>query len=66
MNNKQATKVSVRHLIAGDVLATGESIVSSYAGVRTRKGYRTVVAERPNGSRWVKEWNASTTLTVLR
>jgi len=60
-------KTTVRHLSAGDVLAgSGFTVTHTpYTSVRGRKGYLWVEGYYPNGTTRVREWNASTTVSVV-
>jgi hypothetical protein len=61
-------RTSVRHLTSGDVLAgSGFTLTHTpYPSVRGRKGYLWVEGFYPNGAVKCREWNASTTVSVVR
>lgn len=63
----QASKqrVTARHLMAGDELGTGETVVAVIRGVRTPSG-KVEVTLAKNGIRRSALWGASTTITVSR
>lgn len=58
-------KIAVRHLLSGDRLSTGETIVAVSCGVRTPPGKVEVTLER-DGRRRTSLWGASTTINVQR
>jgi hypothetical protein len=63
----QASKqrVTARHLMSGDQLGTGETVVAASRGVRTPPGKVEVTLSK-NGIRRSALWGASTTITVSR
>jgi hypothetical protein len=63
----QASKqrVPARHLLTGDRLCTGETIVAACRGARTPSGKVEVTLEK-GGHRRVALWGASTTINVTR
>lgn len=58
-------KISVRHLLAGDLLCTGETVAGVSRGARTPAGKVEVTLER-DGQRRAALWGASTTISVVR
>jgi hypothetical protein len=61
--NKQ--KVPARHLLNGDRLSSGETIVAVSRGSRTPPGKVEVTLEK-DGRRRTPLWGASTTINILR
>jgi hypothetical protein len=57
--------VPVRHLRAGDIIGTGETILNVWADSTTMKGKRKVHLETADGS-VVRQWNAGTVMRVRR
>jgi hypothetical protein len=58
-------KISVRDLLAGDQLCTGETIAAVSRGARTPSGKVEVTLEK-GGRRRSALWGASTTISVVR
>jgi hypothetical protein len=58
-------KVPARHLMLGDRLCTGETVVAVSRGARTPSGKVEVTLER-DGNRRTPLWGASTTINVQR
>jgi hypothetical protein len=58
-------KVSVRHLLAGDLLCTGETVATVSRGAHTPSGKVEVTLEK-GGARRSALWGASTTINVVR
>ena len=58
-------KVAARHLLPGDLVGSGETIVSISAGVRTPRGKVEVTLEK-DGRRRTSLWGAGTTISVSR
>jgi hypothetical protein len=60
-------KVQVRFLKTGDVIGTGEEVISVAVGARTPAGKREVTLFDPrNSSARVKVWNASTVISGVK
>jgi hypothetical protein len=58
-------RISVRHLLADDLLCTGETVVAVSRGARTPSGKVEVTLEK-GGARRSALWGASTTISVVR
>lgn len=61
----QRAKVPARHLMAGDVVGSGETVAWTGIGVRTPRGKVEVQLEK-DGRRRIAIWNASTLISVQR
>jgi hypothetical protein len=58
-------KVPARHLLAGDQLCTGETVVAVNRGARTPAGKVEITLEK-DGRRRTPLWGASTTINIVR
>ena len=63
--NSITVKVPARHLRHGDVISSGETVLSVSVGVRTPRGKVNVILQKDNRQRSAV-WNASTTIGVRR
>lgn len=61
----QSLKISARHLMSGDLVGSGETIVSVSAGVRTPRGKVEVTLEK-GGRRRTSLWGAPTFVNISR
>jgi hypothetical protein len=61
----ESVRVAARHLIPGDLIGSGERILSVSAGIRTRRGKLEVTLEK-GGHRRMSLWGASTVINVRR
>jgi hypothetical protein len=62
----ESRRVQARVLQPGDIVGTGETIVSVSAGVRTPRGKVEVVLTKADGHRRMSIWGAYTMIGIKR